>query len=121
MASELTTVWFRMVVVALSSFGLLVYGFFAFLIYVFSGEGVPPEVLRGYHFIALLVPGYFASFFLIEFIADYRPKIRALGLVILLLVVISLVLIKDSIKIWESLGKPLLVILAILGLYSLHT
>ena len=120
MASEFTTVWFRMIVVVLDFFGLVVYGLGAFAIYAFA-EDPRPEVMRGYHFIAALVPGYFASYFVIEFIADYWPKVRMLGLAILALVIVSLILIKDSIKIWEPLGKPLLVILAILGLYSLNT
>lgn len=120
MTGEFTTVWFRMLVVALCFFGLVAYSFFAFLIYGFAGDA-PPDVLRGYHFIALLVPGYFASFFLIEFIADYHPKVRVLGLAILALVITSLIVIEGSVRIWEGLGKPLLVILGILGSYSLHT
>jgi len=120
MANELTDIWLRMLVLVLSFFSLLIYGFMAFLIYVFAGDA-PPEIVRGYHFIALIVPAYFLSFFLIEILADYHPRIRVLGLPIFLSVILSLILTKDSIGIWESLGKPMLLILTVLGLYSLHS
>jgi hypothetical protein len=79
----------------------------AFLIYAFAGDA-PLEIVRGYHFIALIVPAYFLSFFLIEIIADYRPGIRVLGLPILLLMVLSLILTKNSISIWRPFGKPMI-------------
>ena len=119
MINELTSVWFRMLVLVLSFFSLLVYGFMAFLIYVFVGDE-PPEMAHGYYFIAVIVPTYFLSFFLIEILADWHPKIRLLGLPILLSVILSLILTKESVRIWESLGKPMLLILTVLGLYSLH-
>ena len=120
MANELTDIWLRMLVLVLSFFSLFIYGFMALVIYVFAGDE-PPEIVSGYHFIALIIPAYFLSFFLIEILSDRRPRIRVLGLPIFLFVILSLILTKDSIGIWESLGKPLLFILTVLGLYSLHS
>lgn len=111
MPKEVTTVWFRMLVLVLSFFCIFIYGFFALLIYAFDE--------RGHCLIPVTVPTYFLAFFLLEILADYRPKLRVMGLVVLLPVVAGLILTKDSIDVWEGLGKPMLFVLAVLGFYSL--
>ena len=102
-----------MLVLVLSFSCIFIYGFWALLIYAFDE--------RGYRFIRLMVPGYFLAFFLLEILSDYRPKVRALGLAILLLVVSALIFTRDSISVWEGLGMPMLFIIAVLGSYTLLT
>ena len=102
-----------MLVLVLSFCCIFIYGFCALLIYAFDE--------RRHWFILPIVPGYFLTFLLLEVMADYWPKLRALGLPILLLVALGLILTRDSIGVWEGLGKPMLFILGVLGFYSLVT